>query len=256
MAPLAKRYVLVEEDAYARHLANDKLRTDSKRINPFTNPDVVATKRKRNELADAVTKTGVDVDDAALLLQKLVQQYTSTFAKVRGSRTSRQKREVPTLANRAKKDKLVEPTPSTDARESAPLAGDVKKLEEKTTRPKSLPLKKEKKERVLPTFLPKDPSLRPKYDKEKITKTLGGGYLSDADARKAALLMHELKEAKLVTPTDRLKSVTIDGNRVTGRKLGARIRDLLFNPEGHREQGERDASKLKEFLNDKGVKFD
>ena len=90
MRKLSKKYVLVDEDLYERKFKSEA-RASSKPhpYNPFTNPSVTAAKRNREGLLKVASDETLDVNNASLLLQQLVQQYAENFAKA----TTKQRRQ-------------------------------------------------------------------------------------------------------------------------------------------------------------------
>ena len=94
-----KKYVLVDEDLYERKFRTDTRVDRAKRYNPFTNPNITSAKDTRQEILDVTNNdnnendtTPLDINNASLLLQQLVQQYADNFAKA----TTKQRRSAKT----------------------------------------------------------------------------------------------------------------------------------------------------------------
>ena len=86
MRKLSKKYVLVDEDLYERKFKSEARASKPHPYNPFTNPNVTAAKRNRAGLLKVANDETLDVNNASLLLQLLVQQYVENFSKSTTSR--------------------------------------------------------------------------------------------------------------------------------------------------------------------------
>ena len=81
MRKFSKKYVLIDEDLYERKFKSDSSVEKAKRYNPFTNPNITEAKNTREELQSVAGNSSLDVHNASLLLQQLVQQYADNFSK-------------------------------------------------------------------------------------------------------------------------------------------------------------------------------
>ena len=75
MRKLWKKYALVDEDLYERKFKSEARTSKPHPYNPFTNQNVTAAKRNREGLLKVANDETLDVNNASLLLQQLVQQY-------------------------------------------------------------------------------------------------------------------------------------------------------------------------------------
>jgi len=291
-----KKYVLVDEDLYERKFRTDTRSDRAKRYNPFTNPNITSAKDTRQEILDITNNNNnsdnndnasLDINNASLLLQQLVQQYADNFAKA----TTKQRRSAKTTqpdkaSDVARTDEdvqravdraagaigaaVTQPTPAAVPGKRVrkrdpgtpfvtPATGAASSVSatRRPTEPRRLFTAAVE---ALPEItIEADPYVR--SDKkaipdDEVTRAVGGGHLNAEHNQRARYLLSQIREKNLLTEKFVSKGIKDGGLNMRGKEVKQAIRDLVVGSPAQRKTNNQTVRKLVNYLKGKGIKVD
>ena len=276
MGKLSKRYVLVDEDLYERKFKNEHSEEKTKKINPFTNPAVVETKKNREEISDARRlDKSFDINDVGLLLQRLVQQYGVNFAKASGKPKGLKAKQPRKEIEEQQQQQPVLQRPMNPGEKSvSKKLSDIKRTHETPVRrPDSgsvsspddvVPLSKlpgMKPRRLMSTSPPAHLFVSPSFslradvkamNKDAVNFALGGGHLNPRDSERAKELLVQMRNSGLTN--DKFVTKGIKELNMSGKQVKKAIRDMIVSDTSQRRTDDETVKKLVEVLKSKNVK--
>jgi len=286
-----KKYVLVDEDLYERKFRTDTRVDRAKRYNPFTNPNITSAKDTRQEILDVTNNNenpnaSLDINNASLLLQQLVQQYADNFAKA----TTKQRRSAKTTQHDKASDvartdedaqrvvdraaaaigaAAAQPVPAASGKRVrkrdpgtpfvTPATGAASSVSatRRPTEPRRLFTAAVE---ALPEItIEADPYVR--SDKraipdDEVTRAVGGGHLNAEHNQRARYLLSQIREKNLLTEKFVSKGIKDGGLNMRGKDVKQAIRDLVVGNPAQRKTNNQTVRKLVNYLKGKGIKVD
>ena len=281
MGKLSKRYVLVDEDVYVRKFKNEQNLEKGKRRNPFTNPDIASTKKTRDDIYEVGDNNALDINNASLMLQRLVQQYAVSFARATNKQKTK-KRKLPRedLDAVSKQNIVTQPGPDGGLSQRRDLLASDTKISvtpskkrlvvDATPRSKLSPASEDDEPLArLVGAIPKtvskasrvtiSPNPDLKTDEKSMTAdtvniALGGGHLNRVHREQAKRLLTQMRDAGLTTDRFRTNSIREGGLQMTGSQVKNAIRDMIVSEPDQRKTNDQTVKKLVDFLKTKNVK--